>query len=420
MTLAKLSAKQKLLLKWCHMPATRDKYDAVICDGAVRSGKTVVMITSFILWAMKNYNGASFGICGKTVRSAERNIINPLHQIADLTEHFSIKYTRSVNVLEISYANVKNCFYIFGGKDEGSYMLIQGITLSGVMFDEVALMPQSFVDQAIARTLSVQGARLWFNCNPESPSHWFYKGWVKSPEKHNALHLHFLMEDNPTLTKEQLDRAEAMFTGVFYKRYILGEWTVAEGAIYQIYSENKQRYYTDSPDFDYIQVGIDFGGNKSAHTFAAAGLKYDCSKLTVLGSERHTATGLSPDDLYRLLEAFIEWVNKKYGRVTAIYADSAEQTLINGIKARLDIPVRNSIKNPIIDRIRATTCLMAEGRFFITRDCESLEKAFETAVYDNKRNDIRLDDGTSDIDSLDAFEYSWEKQLRQYVRWQSV
>lgn len=417
MTLAKLSPKQKELLKWCHKPSTKDKYDAIICDGAVRSGKTVVMITSFVLWAMRNFSGANFGICGKTVRSAERNIIRPLQDSADIKQYFTVKYIRSIGVLEVSKGNQKNYFYVFGGKDESSYMLIQGITLSGVMFDEVALMPRSFVDQAIARTLSVDRSKLWFNCNPESPNHWFYTEWVTKPLKHRALHLHFLMEDNPTLSQEQIDKAKSMFTGVFYKRYIEGVWTVAEGAIYQIFADNKSQYYTDTPDYDYVQVGIDFGGNKSAHTFVATGLKYDYSKLTVLMSERHVATGLSPDDLYDLLERFIKKVTDLYKKPLVIYADSAEQTLINGIKARFTIPIKNSIKNPIIDRIRATIMLLSSGRFYITKDCVSLEKALETAVYDSKEpDDVRLDDGTSDIDTLDAFEYSWEKQIKAYTK----
>jgi len=149
MTFTKLSPKQKSIFKWCY----NSGYKAIICDGAVRSGKTICMITSFVLWAMKNFTGATFGICGKTVRSAERNIITPLQQIADLTHYFKITYTRSVNLLTVEGAGHKNFFYVFGGKDESSYTLIQGITLSGVLFDEVALMPRSFVEQAITRTL---------------------------------------------------------------------------------------------------------------------------------------------------------------------------------------------------------------------------------------------------------------------------
>ena len=179
MTFKKLSPKQKTVFKWCY----KDDYKAIICDGAVRSGKTICMITSFILWAMRRFDGATFGICGKTVRSAERNIIMPLQSIVDITHYFKVTYTRSVNLLTIEGMGKKNYFYVFGGKDESSYMLIQGITLSGVFFDEVALMPRSFVEQAVTRTLSVEQAKLWFNCNPDNQFHWFYTEWIQKADE---------------------------------------------------------------------------------------------------------------------------------------------------------------------------------------------------------------------------------------------
>ena len=201
MTFAKLSAKQKTVFKWCY----NSDYKALICDGAVRSGKTICMITSFILWAMRCFNGATFGICGKSVGSAERNIIMPLQAIVDITKNFKMNYTRSIHLLTIEGMGKVNYFYVFGGKDESSYMLIQGITLSGVFLDEVALMPKSFVNQAITRTLSVENSLYWFNCNPDSSEHWFFKEWIQKAKDRNALHLHFLMSDNPTLSKKQLD-----------------------------------------------------------------------------------------------------------------------------------------------------------------------------------------------------------------------
>ena len=224
MTFKKLSDKQKQVFKWCY----KNEYDAIICDGAVRSGKTICMITSFILWAMDSFNGAVFGICGKTVRSAERNIIVPLQTIVDITHYYKLTYTRSVSLLTIEGNGKKNSFYVFGGKDESSYALIQGITLSGVFLDEVALMPRSFVEQALARTLSVSEAKNWFNCNPDTKTHWFLAEWINKADLKKALHLHFRMHDNPILTAEQIKRAESLYTGVFYRRYILGEWVNAE------------------------------------------------------------------------------------------------------------------------------------------------------------------------------------------------
>lgn len=154
-------------------------YTSLICDGAVRSGKTSVMSISFLLWAMGNFSGQNFGICGKTVISAERNVIRPLLGVKYLHEHFRLKFAN--HILTVSRGNKTNTFYVFGGKDESSYMLIQGATLAGVLLDEVALMPESFVNQALARC-SVEGSKYWFNCNPEGPQHWFYQEWVLQPE----------------------------------------------------------------------------------------------------------------------------------------------------------------------------------------------------------------------------------------------
>ncbi|MEG1427451.1 MAG: PBSX family phage terminase large subunit, partial [Oscillospiraceae bacterium] len=230
MTFEKLSGKQRELLTWAFQRG--EEYRGVICDGAVRSGKTVCMVTAFVLWAMRYFDGASFGITGKTVRSAERNIVMPLENVGDITAYFNLRYNRSLNRLTVQGGGKENYFYIFGGRDESSFMLIQGITLAGVLFDEVALMPRSFVEQAIARTLSVEGSKLWFNCNPESPAHWFREEWILKAEEKRVLHLHFLMSDNPILTKSAIEDGERLYSGVFYDRYIKGLWVVAEGLIY--------------------------------------------------------------------------------------------------------------------------------------------------------------------------------------------
>ena len=225
-------------MKWAHLPQYRDK-KAIICDGSVRSGKTVSMIIGFVHWAMRFFDGKNFGICGKTVSSTERNIITPLLSMVDITDYYDVTYRRGDSLLTIRDGEKVNRFYVFGGKDESSYTLIQGITLSGVLFDEVALMPQSFVDQAIARTLSEPAARYWFNCNPESSEHWFYKEWICNTRQKKAIHLHFTMQDNPILSPAQIADAEALYSGVFYDRYIRGLWCVAEGLIYPQFDKEK-------------------------------------------------------------------------------------------------------------------------------------------------------------------------------------
>lgn len=217
------------------------KYDALICDGAVRSGKTSIMSVSFVDWAMREFSDKRFGICGKTVDSCVKNIIIPYIGMTYVREKYQIQWQRSDKILEVKKGNRVNIFEVFGGKDESSAALIQGRTLAGVLLDEVALMPRSFVEQALARC-SVRGSKFWFNCNPENPLHWFRQEWIlKAPEK-NALHLHFLMDDNPGLDEDTRRRYRSMYSGVFYQRYILGRWVMSEGLIYDMFDQTENVY----------------------------------------------------------------------------------------------------------------------------------------------------------------------------------
>ncbi|MDR0315243.1 MAG: PBSX family phage terminase large subunit [Oscillospiraceae bacterium] len=223
-----------VLCWWCEKSQFKDK-DAIICDGAVRSGKTLCMSLSFVLWAFYRFDGESFAICGKTIASLKRNVVTPILPIlSDLG--FSCNYKTSSNVVEIKKNGVKNRFYIFGGKDESSASLIQGITLAGVLLDEVALMPRSFVEQAIARC-SVDGSKFWFNCNPENPYHWFYEEWIKKYKEKNSLYLKFLMSDNPSLSQNMINRYKSLYSGAFYDRFVLGKWVAASGLVYPFFGD---------------------------------------------------------------------------------------------------------------------------------------------------------------------------------------
>ncbi len=165
----------KIMTWWCKNSLVKDK-DGIIADGAVRSGKTVSMAASFMLWAMNNFNECDFAICGKTVGSLSRNVLGTLRQQA-ISLGYGFEERRTDNLIVISSSERTNYFYTFGGKDESSQDLIQGMTAAGVLFDEVALMPRSFVEQAIARC-SVEGSKFWFNCNPGAPLHWFNVEWI--------------------------------------------------------------------------------------------------------------------------------------------------------------------------------------------------------------------------------------------------
>ncbi|MGN1131200.1 MAG: PBSX family phage terminase large subunit, partial [Ruminococcus sp.] len=235
MVIKPFSKKQMRVLTWWCKGSRYAHKDAIICDGAVRSGKTFCMSLSFVFWMFYKFNGMSFAICGKTIRSARRNIITPM--ISTLKSlGFDVNEKLSENFIVIKYKGRENRIYIFGGKDESSASLVQGMTLAGVLFDEVALMPRSFVEQALARC-SVEGSTFWFNCNPEYPAHWFYRNWILNAKKKNALYIHFTMEDNPSLSKETLERYKTLYTGTFYQRFILGKWVATSGAIYPFMNE---------------------------------------------------------------------------------------------------------------------------------------------------------------------------------------
>ena len=253
-----LSNRQKMLLSWWTDNSPYKDYEGIIADGAIRSGKTIAMGFSFVVWAMTRYNGEAFAICGKTIGTVRRNVVRKLKQQLR-ARGYKVEDHRSDNVLEISKGTVSNLFYLFGGKDEASQDLVQGITLAGCFLDEVALMPKSFIDQVTGRC-SVDGSKFWFNCNPASPQHYFYVEWICHCRQRRLVYLHFTMDDNLTLTERIKDRYKALYAGVFYQRYILGLWVMAEGLIYDMF--HRENHVLQSDLLDYIgeqYVSCDFG-----------------------------------------------------------------------------------------------------------------------------------------------------------------
>lgn len=247
-----ISDKQRKILAF---PFT--DYDALIADGAIRSGKTSFMSLAFIDDAMRRYKNQRFGICGKTVDSTIKNIITPYLALGHAKERYNLQWRKADKTLTVSNGKWENVFEVFGGKDESSFALIQGRTLAGILVDEVALQPRSFVEQAIARC-SVDGAKLWFNCNPDSPAHWFYKEWILKAKEKNALHLHFNLEDNPALSERIIKRYMSLYTGVFFRRYILGEWVKAEGLVFS-YDEERNGFSEEPEGVGSWYMSCDYG-----------------------------------------------------------------------------------------------------------------------------------------------------------------
>ncbi len=256
MQISPFSPKQKLVLHWWSSPKYQH-YDAIICDGAVRSGKTLSMSLSFLCWAMCNFQHTSFAICGKTITSAERNLIRPLVSVLE-GSGFHIRQFLSKHYLDVTVAGRSNRFYLFGGKDESSASMIQGMTLGGVLFDEVVLMPRSFVEQALARC-SLPHAKLWFNCNPENPYHWFYQEWIQKLEQKNAFYLHFTMDDNFSLSETVKNRYKRMYSGIFYDRFISGKWTISEGVVYPMFDPKKHVVEQLPENFSRYIISCDYG-----------------------------------------------------------------------------------------------------------------------------------------------------------------
>jgi len=378
MTFEKLSPKQAEIFKFPH-----EGYDALICDGAVRSGKTMMMIYAFIWWAMERFDGAVFGVCGKTVQSAERNIIHPLLATKSITDRYSTTYTRSMKVLTISRNEKINYFYIFGGKDESSYMLIQGLTLSGVLLDEVALMPRSFVEQAITRTLSVDDAKLWFNCNPESPHHWFYLEWIKNSEHHNAKRLHFLMTDNPGLSEKAIARAERDFAGVFYDRYVLGLWVLAEGLIYSMFDKKTHVIPTNEipPGNEYV-ISIDYGTSNptSAGLWRVVnGIGYRIKEYYHDGRKQGQLT--DEEHMNNIIE-LAQSVPGAYPTAQVI-VDPSAASLITCFRRHGAFQTLNA-NNDVIEGIRNVSSALKNNRLFISEECENAKISLESYVWDEK------------------------------------
>lgn len=356
-------------------------YDTLICDGAVRSGKTSVMSLSFVLWAMNQFDQCNFAFCGKSVGSVERNIVTPLLAVQYLQEQFSIRYNRGEHMLSVSRGNRVNRFYLFGGKDESSYTLIQGVTLAGVLLDEAALMPRSFVEQALARC-SVDGAKFWFNCNPENPAHWFRQEWILQPAKHNALHLHFLMEDNPSLSEATRKRYENTYSGVFYQRYVLGLWVAAEGVIYSMFDESVNVYRSDQRPAGMAwtstrTVAVDYGTVNPTRFLDI----YDDGETIRVDREydwdsRRELRQKTDQEYAEDLQAFLgeNWCTVLVDPSAASFIEELRRRGVYVVPADNDVP----------DGIRKTANLIARRMILVCESCMRLIDEMGSYVWDEK------------------------------------
>ena len=383
-----LSPKQTRVLTWWQDP----RWEAVICDGAVRSGKTFAMGLSFFLWAQARFNGRQFGLCGKTIVSVRRNLL------AELTPYLrrlgmDIRERRGENLLAVRFHGHENRFLLFGGRDESSAALIQGSTLAGVLLDEAALMPRSFVEQAVARC-SVAGSRLWFNCNPEGPQHWFYQEWILKAGERRALRLHFTMEDNPALPERIRERYRRNYSGAFYRRFVLGEWSTAEGLVYDFFDPERDAAEVPEGGFSTWRISADYGTVNPA-SFGLWGLRdgvwyrveefyYDSRKI---GRQRTDAE--YAEDLERLAG----------GRdIQRVIVDPSAASFIETLRRRGFRVVR--AENDVADGVRVTADLLREGRIVLCKGCRDCLREIAQYCWEQrggrdaprKRDDHAMDD----------------------------
>ena len=363
----RFSPKQRQVLTWWQT----GRWQALICDGAVRSGKTFCMGLSFFLWAQHDFNGRQFALCGKTVGALRRNLLTELVPCLRRIG-MEVRENRSANTLTVVYAGHRNQFLLFGGKDASSAALIQGSTLAGLLLDETALMPRAFVEQAVARC-SVRGSRLWFNCNPEGPEHWFYKEWIEKAESRGALRLHFTMEDNPGLPPEIRQRYERLYTGVFYRRFVLGEWAAAQGLVYDFFDPDKDAAEVPDGPFSAWRVSVDYGtvnplsmglwGEKNGVWYRVEEVYYDSRRE---GRQKTAA------EYAEMLEQLVA------GRdIQRVIVDPSAASFIETLR-RKGWQVMKA-DNDVADGIRVTADLLRQRRIVLCRPCRDCLR--EMALY---------------------------------------
>lgn len=368
------SRKQKKLLTWWMPQSPYRDWDMVIAEGSIRSGKTTAMIDGFLTWSLSSFEDQNFILAGKSMGALKRNVIKPMLQIL-AAKGIAYRYHRSQHYIEIG----RNTYYCFGANNEASQDVLQGLTAAGALLDEVALFPQSFVEQAIGRC-SVEGAKLWLNCNPESPYHHIKVEYIDKAREKRILHLHFELDDNLTLSRQVKERYKRLFTGLWYKRFILGLWVLAEGAIYDMWDDDVHTVDVIPARFDRYLLGVDYGtSNPTAFLLIGqVGLKLYVIDEYYFDS---TQAGRQKTDAEysRDLQRFIEG-----RRPEAIIVDPSAASFIAQLRKDGVAGIRHA-DNEVLNGIRNVASFLSGKRLFVYRKkCPNLLKEFASYVWDPK------------------------------------
>lgn len=388
-------------------------FDGIIADGAIRSGKTVAMSLGFVFWAMETFDGQNFIMAGKTISSFKRNVLQNLKLMLTSRGYHWIHHLSgdTPNMLEVTRKGKTNYFYIFGGKDEASQDLVQGITTAGAFFDEVALMPESFVNQATGRC-SVAGSKFWFNCNPAGPTHWFKTNWIDKKRDKKLLYLHFTMEDNLSLDDAIKDRYRSMYAGVFFLRYIKGLWAVAEGLIYTMCTN--RNYYTDEERPEALKavaqkyIAVDYG---TANPCVFLEIWDDGETIWVdreywwdSRSEEARRSGEPQKTDAQYADDMTEFMGTEPEDQCMIIVDPSAASFIAELRKR-GFYVKPA-DNEVLDGIRIVASLLALGNIMINRACKGLRSEMQSYAWDDKAAERGEEKPVKQKDhGADAFRY---------------
>lgn len=403
--------QKKILTWWVQTSPVKDK-DGIIADGAIRSGKTISMSLSYVMWAMFTFSGQNLGMAGKTIGSFRRNVFFWLRLML-LARGYRVRDHRTDNMVEVTKNGKTNYFYIFGGKDERSQDLIQGITLAGMFFDEVALMPQSFVNQATGRC-SVEGSKFWFNCNPDGPYHWFKTEWIDKLTEKNLIYLHFTMDDNLSLSEKIKARYKSMYSGVFYQRYIEGLWTVAEGVIFDMFDKGKHVY---NGILEYIfgenYISIDYGTqNATVFLLWQKGKdgKWICTKEYYYSGRDQKKQKTDKE----FAEDLIDFT--KDIKIKQVIVDPSAASFIAELKQK-GFNIKKA-KNDVLDGIRLVGTLLNDNEIMFHQNCKHTIKEFSAYIWDEKAADRGEDKPIKSNDhAMDAVRYFCYTILKKGSGW---
>lgn len=411
-----ISEKQFAVLTWWKTAA--DRFDGIIGDGSIRSGKTVAFAFSFVEWSMTTFDGELFGIAGKTIGALRMNVVEPLKRILRSRSGYFVKESLQRNLLIVRYKGRTNTFELFGGKDEASKDTIQGRTLAGILFDEAPLMPESFVDQAIARC-SIRGSKFWFTSNPEHPRHWFKIRFIDQAAEKRFLYLHFTMSDNLSLSPEIVKRYEALYIGTWRLRYVKGLWVAAEGAVYDMYSptDNELDNWEGrklTPDDRFVAVDY---GTMNPCVFLDITLKAGvyCIEREYYFDSR--AAGYQRTDA-KYSTDMKDFLGVDRQRVR-IVVDPSAASLIAALKG--DGFKVEKAENEVLDGIRTVQLMMSERRLRISRTgCPRLLDEIGAYKWNPKASSSGQDAPVKEFDhAVDAMRYgvfTKEESLRRTVR----